>query len=172
MQKYKAAKGSQFNDTQAQTIGERLEKLSIVTPETVLSDARKKSSPLHEFFQWDDAAAAEAFRVFQARNLVNHLLVVIKTPDGVVETKAFHNIRVTVSQEDAVESDQRVYISAAAAKDDPQARKQIIAAAMAELARWQSRYDQYRDVFGAVFREIEKVERRVERGSQNALAFA
>jgi|ERR1017187_9523967 hypothetical protein len=39
-------------------------------PEDVVNAARPKTSPLHSHFQWDDTAAAKAFRLWQARQLI------------------------------------------------------------------------------------------------------
>ena len=43
----------------------------------VLADARKKSSPLHSFFEWDDTAAAERYRLEQAASLIRRVKVTV-----------------------------------------------------------------------------------------------
>lgn len=46
------------------------EKHGVLTPEIVLNDARRKSSPLHYEFDWDDSTAAHRWRIEQARKLI------------------------------------------------------------------------------------------------------
>ena len=47
-----------------------------VKPEQVLEKARNKKSELHKCFDWDDSSAAEKYRMYQARNVLNHLIVI------------------------------------------------------------------------------------------------
>ena len=57
----------------------------------VLNDARDKTSPLHAYFEWDDSAAAESFRISQAAALIRRVRVeVITTPDAQpIKVRAF-----------------------------------------------------------------------------------
>lgn len=48
-----------------------------LTVETILKDAKKRSSPLHDYFQWDDAKAAHEWRKEQARRLIRGVRLVI-----------------------------------------------------------------------------------------------
>lgn len=47
-----------------------------VKPEQVLDVARDEDTELHKCFEWDDSLAAEKYRLHQARNVINHLIVV------------------------------------------------------------------------------------------------
>jgi hypothetical protein len=42
----------------------------ILRPEIVVDAARAKTSPLHSSFEWDNTKAAEAHRLWQARQLI------------------------------------------------------------------------------------------------------
>jgi hypothetical protein len=42
-----------------------------VTRERVIEDARNPTSPLHRHFTWDDTKAADKWRLYQARKLIN-----------------------------------------------------------------------------------------------------
>lgn len=46
-----------------------------ITPEAVIDDARSPDSPLHGEFEWDDSAAAHAYRLDQARHLIRSVRV-------------------------------------------------------------------------------------------------
>ena len=64
-----------------QRVGERLDKLATagagqLKPGAVVADARSKASPLHPFFEWDDAKAAHAHRLNQARILIRSITIV------------------------------------------------------------------------------------------------
>ena len=41
-----------------------------LTPDAVVDDARNPKSPLHPHFEWDDAKAGHAHRLYQARRLI------------------------------------------------------------------------------------------------------
>lgn len=53
-----------------------------VTPTAILDDASDPQSPLHRFFEWDDGAAAEKYRLHQACDLIRRVQVYI-TREGV-----------------------------------------------------------------------------------------
>lgn len=47
-----------------------------LTPRMVLDSARDPESPLHKAFNWDDASAAERYRLSQARRLISKLVII------------------------------------------------------------------------------------------------
>lgn len=53
-----------------------------VKPEQVVERARDTSSELHKCFEWNDTAAAERYRIIQARSVINHLIVVKKDSEA------------------------------------------------------------------------------------------
>ena len=44
-------------------------------PADVVTDARDPTSPLHSHFEWDDGAAAERYRLSQARSLIRSVKI-------------------------------------------------------------------------------------------------
>lgn len=48
-----------------------------VTADTLLNDGRKKSSPFHSHFVWDDTIAAEKYRRRQAQHLLGSLEIMV-----------------------------------------------------------------------------------------------
>ena len=46
-----------------------------VTPQSVLEKARNEDSELHKCFEWDDGIAAEKYRLAQARNIIQNLVI-------------------------------------------------------------------------------------------------
>ncbi len=77
-----------------QRIGEELAKLAKgsagrLTPSAVVEAARNPRSAMHKCFEWDDAKAAAAFRLDQARDLIR----VIRTVDEEDQpTRAFLSV--------------------------------------------------------------------------------
>lgn len=57
----------------------------------VLADARKKTSPLHSHFEWDDTAAAEAHRLAQAGALIRrvHVKVITEPESEPIRVRAY-----------------------------------------------------------------------------------
>lgn len=49
-----------------------------VKPEQVVEKATNPDSELHKCFDWDDSSAANKFRLYQARLVINHLIVVTR----------------------------------------------------------------------------------------------
>lgn len=45
------------------------------TPPEIVERARDENSELHKCFEWDDSAAAEKYRLVQARYVVHHLVI-------------------------------------------------------------------------------------------------
>lgn len=146
--KYMAAKGAMFNDEQAQVIGERFEELAeenngYVTDEIVVTDAKYKKSLLNEYFEWDDGRAAGLYRRRQARDLLGHIEVVIKTNGDEESVKAFHNVVILKEKEKISE---RVYMPLIKVLSDAEYHQQIIEKALAELEGWRKRYAQYQEL--------------------------
>lgn len=153
MAKYQPAKGAMYSKKQATALGRVLESLGQhVTPAQVVESARSVRSPIHGMFEWDNTAAAEQYRLWQARSHVNHLEICIETPDGDIETRAYHSV-VIVNADDRV----RGYSHMSDVRNSPALADQVIAKALRELDGWQQRYDEYRDVFGQIFKAIKKV---------------
>src|SRR4029434_7353041 len=50
-------------------------------PATVVDDARDPTSPLHDFFEWDDSTAAQQYRLGQARQLIRRVKIQVTVHD-------------------------------------------------------------------------------------------
>lgn len=76
---YKFRKGS-FVKGNAQDVGERLAQIrkarGQLTPIDVVQEAKRETSVLHSYFEWDDEKAAEEYRISQARHLVACVVLV------------------------------------------------------------------------------------------------
>lgn len=81
----------------AQTAGEEFERLyrkhGRLDPADVVAESRDASAPLHGCFEWDDAVAAEKYRVAQAGDIIRALVVQQEKGEESRETRAFVHVR-------------------------------------------------------------------------------
>lgn len=152
----------------AQECGERIEliqnKHGKITPQLVLDDARKKASPLHDGFEWDDTVAAEQHRLNQARFILRQIVIVSEPEDEEAEPTSIRAF-VSVSTED----EGKVYMPLTDAMENPESRQQIVSKAYNELQAWSDRYKALSE-FGVVRKAIAKVAPLVEEASVVAYA--
>lgn len=69
---------------------------SQLTPALVVDEARNDSHPLHDRFEWDDAAAGESWRREQAHQLIRSVRIVYREADDKnpeQSVRAFHAVR-------------------------------------------------------------------------------
>lgn len=60
----------------AQKVADEISSIGLsVKPEEIVDKARDENTELHKCFEWDDTKAAERYRVYQARQIVCHLIV-------------------------------------------------------------------------------------------------
>jgi hypothetical protein len=78
--------GAHLTNEQAQRYGERIASLREQSPQftvdDVVNDARKSRSPLHDYFEWDDAVAAEMHRHSEALVLIRNIGKLTVTGEG------------------------------------------------------------------------------------------
>jgi sugar-specific transcriptional regulator TrmB len=55
----------------------------------VVADAKRRDSPLHSYFEWDNGKAAHAWRIEQARTLIRTVMVVVRTEKQSVSVVAY-----------------------------------------------------------------------------------
>lgn len=60
-----------------------------ITPRQVVDEARDESSVLHGAFTWDDAIAADKYRILEAQHLIRECRVTIQQGDRKTQTFAF-----------------------------------------------------------------------------------
>lgn len=66
-----------------------------LTPAVVLEEATDPAHPLHERFEWDDTAAAQAWRLEQAHRLIQRVKIVYREATAKLPAeriRAFHSV--------------------------------------------------------------------------------
>lgn len=90
-----------------------------VRPEDVVKAAESEDSPLHGFFDWDDAHAAHAYRIDQARTLIRSVKVEIRADKKKISVVGY----VRDPAADAAESG---YISINKVRSDEDAARDVL----------------------------------------------
>jgi hypothetical protein len=122
---YLPRNGSYLSATDAAVLGQRFELLaqdSVLRPEAVVDDARSESSPTHHYFDWDDAAAAEQYRVNQARYYLRSIEVVRE--EHVPAVRAFY---VVTKIEDEGDTQKKGYAHIETVLHDKELWRQVVA---------------------------------------------
>jgi phage pi2 protein 07 len=114
----------------------RLKKESGLTAESVIAEAKKKKSPLHELFEWDDTIAGEKWRLQQARVFINEVKILIDTK----EYYAFENVSLDTNE---IENPCREYMERQEIIQTPALRQQVMMSAYNQLLYWKAKYEQY-----------------------------
>lgn len=121
---YKAREGAKFNDEQAQVYGKRLNHLTKkkggkLQPIDIIKDAINKSSPLHDYFEWDDSEASKKYRIQQARELISHIVEFVVVEGVVTKQRSWFSVS-------DKEKKEPVYVTLKTAVDNTDYRRDLI----------------------------------------------
>lgn len=134
----------------ANLVGKELEVLANennLTPEAVLNIAKDENSSLHNLFEWNDEIAAEKYRLSQARQIIQQIVVVNNHPNAEArEIRAF----VTESKNNGH------YQLITTVIEDPITYEVLIKRAKLELQAFKDKYKSIVE-FKELFSEIDKV---------------
>jgi len=154
---FKAAEGAPFGNLAAQIIGEQIKliekKFGEVTPEIIVDEARNPKNLLHNYFEWDNNIGAEKWRRQQARNIINHLIVIREYKGNEKEIKAYFSVMIN-------EKEKR-YVSIEAVLKSKDFREQIISEALREIIYWKEKYKDYQEL-GLIFEAVEKTQKDLQ----------
>lgn len=134
---YQWKSGSRF-PIGAQIAAERLRQIKgscgEITPRRVVDDATDEQSPLHRCFEWDDAKAADNYRLHQARVMIS-CICVAKVEDSDVggETRAFVHTEIGSPRYEPID----------VAMSQPDMRAELFEKARHEITQWKLRYASY-----------------------------
>ena len=106
-----------------------------VNPEQVVDRARDKSSELHKCFDWNNSVAADKWRLHQARNVLNHLIVVKREVDD--DEKEPVQFRVMMKND---RSENSGYKQTVIMVKDEDEYKKLLEQAYAELHAFKKKY--------------------------------
>lgn len=145
-------------------VGEHLEFLRVqckgeLTPPDVVNDARNHNSPLHAFFEWDDSAAAEEYRLHQARGLIRSVVAIyVDDEKPARRVNAFVHIP---------EPDAPHYRSTDHALSVKKTRDMVLERAWREFQAWRNRYRDLRE-FSELFAVADEVAKKLPKRGRKA----
>ena len=144
-----AAKRGLPGGVKPQIVGEKIEaikaKNGFITPDMLIKEAKKKTSPLHGCFTWDDKEAGKLRRLDEARYLLRMVTVEIETDDEPIITRAFVSV-----------TDDAIYTTIGAALLDEDMRESLLSQAKDELRSFKYKYSQLKEL-AAVFAAINSI---------------
>ena len=118
----------------AQVAGEMMEQLEQsekgLSPETLLDANRDENAPLHGEFEWDDAVAAEEYRLNQASGIIRNIIRIT------VETEEKNYVRAFVPTGER----KQAYVSIATALTNEQWRKNLLEQAKRDMKSFSDKY--------------------------------
>lgn len=126
------------------------EEVGHVTPEALVDKARPKKSPIHDFFEWDDAKGAEAHRRWQARRYIKIYVEPVSIRGVDVEISVYRSV---------FENDKRQYMKTGVVLKDKDLRNQTIADAIRRLRHWQALFEKLQELSKVIDeKELKKAE--------------
>ncbi len=129
----------------------RLENDGMLNPHTVVEVAREPENVLHGHFTWDDTEAAEKYRLWQARKLINTIVTILPN-----ETTS---VRMYVSLKDD-RDDEGGYRGLVDVLSDDEMRVRLLKEAFSEFNHFKMKYNHLK-ALAPVFKAMEKVEETV-----------
>lgn len=125
-----------------QVIGERLWQITEdhdgrLLPDDVVDDAKDRHSPLHPHFQWDDRAAAHAYRIDQAREMIRIIVRADDDDEDEQPRRAFINLS---------DADGRSYRTVDEVLGSADLQRAVMAQALKDLQSWEARYNELSDI--------------------------
>lgn len=123
---------------------EECETLNEATPANVLALAMDENTELHKCFEWDDSAAAQKYRLGQARDIIRSFVIVR-------EDKKDEPIRAfQITTQTNVYQPTRLFLQ------QPDEYSELLKRAKAELAAFKQRYKMLSEL-EEIFNEIDKL---------------
>lgn len=120
-----------------------------LTPDAVVADAKSPESPLHDQFEWDDSAAANQYRLDQARSLIRTMRIEVTTESRTVSTVRY--VR------DPSAGEEQGYVEVTKLKDDRALARDAL---LAELVALNARFVRAHSLADALGLSAEFVELR------------
>jgi len=141
-------RGGAAADTDAGSVYARLAEMyeendESLRAEDVVAEAEDIDSPFHDWFEWDDSAAARMHRLKQARDLIGSVDIVRKDDpraDGDGRIRAFVNIRRPVEGEDGSWREERTYVPTLQAIANEEQRELLLMQALSDFKNLERKY--------------------------------
>lgn len=134
-----------------------LQRIGRLTPPTVLKAARRRTSSLHDYFDWDDSVAGEKWRLEQAGHLIRSVVQVDDTKTDAPEVRLYWPVTVTTVADDGEEEKEGFFVTAEEAAKNSAYRMQIRWRGLQELRALRRKYSDFED-FARVWAAVDELE--------------
>lgn len=126
-----------------------------VTKKAFLEESRPEDAPTHSMFEWNDAIAAEKYRMVQSGKIINNLVVTVHSEEREepITAKALVNV-------EPEENKHASFISITTAMSSADTAEIVLKHALAELETFENKYRSLKelaDVFAAIDKVREKI---------------
>lgn len=124
-----------------------------VTPQLLVIDAKKKKSPLHGCFEWDDSKAAEQHRVTQARNILSYICVEVEQDEPDEKPQ---QVRAFIAPSSVGKDSKTSYVPVDEVRNDAEMQSAYLHQLQNELNSIKNKIKSFKE-FAAVVRAIDRV---------------
>lgn len=145
--KYKIKTGARelFDHTKGQIYGEAIERISQrhrgkLSPELVVEEARPRTSPLHDAFEWNDRIAADSYRKSQAKCLISAIVIVEEVTGD--EIQAFHDVKLPAQRGES----KTTYIPISKVEHSADLQQQLLEQAYEYLEWFRNKFSQVKEL--------------------------
>lgn len=162
------AEGSRLPEDQVETVEAELSSIAdargYLTARVVVDAAKANTSRLHDYFEWDDAAAADEHRLSQARHLIRSVQVrVLDIQNREQYIAKYHSVVVRRVESENDKDRERVYAPIAAVRRSEPLIDQVRRRIEEDLLGCRKRWEQYRHIpefhqrFAQIFTEVDRM---------------
>lgn len=158
---YDIKKGFQISKKFAQPAGEIMAELEAedkLTAEELVNVSRPEDAPLHDYFEWNDAVAAEKYRVRQGNYLIESVVEVHNKPSVDDSNKVEVEV---IKPFYALETGSKNYYHIETIVQSEDKAQRLLAMATKELLSIRKRYDIIADKLSGVFKAIDELQESV-----------
>lgn len=112
----------------------------LLQPEAVVDAARNKTSPLHSRFEWNDGKAADAYRLWQARQLIRVSVTMIGGDEDQEPERAWVSLKSDRYEE------RGGYRSLVSVLSDEEMRAQLLHQAQEDMEGFREKYKRLQEL--------------------------
>lgn len=129
----------------------------VITPKALVVIASKPTHYLHRYFEWNDAAAADRYRTWQARQLIASVFVVTEdNGKATTPVRAFVNVHTSSMDSEEEGATEPAYVSLSQTIGRSDYSSQVLQYAADQLKSWRRRFGNFQK-FYAITSEIDKL---------------
>lgn len=135
-----------------------------LTPKAVVQESRPKTAVLHHRFTWNNSQAAEAYREWQARQII--AVVEFQHPQMETTVRTFQNVTLERPGEDGTPEAYHVYMRTVDLLKNPEVRHQLLERAHRDASEWQLRYKslvELSEITTAMERVLPKIKQKLRK---------